>query len=73
MLGPQEARWAVGYWLAALGHCLLSSHAQRRNNKKKLDVLKDGEQTCPKELIISREGSNDSTAPLPSSCFFSPF
>lgn len=41
MLGPQEARWVVGYWLAALGRCLLSSRAQRRNNEKKLDILTD--------------------------------
>lgn len=67
MLGPQEARWVVGYWLAALGHCLLSSRAQRRNSKKKLDILTEKVKLAPRnsKLLISRKQSDNNIIPSP--------
>jgi hypothetical protein len=66
MVGPQEVGWVVG-WLVAVGCGVLSSCAQRRNNKKKLDVLTVGEdQTCPKELDESLESGLAMTWPLSS-------
>jgi hypothetical protein len=40
----------VGCWLIAVGWGLLSSHAQNRNNKKKIRYPDDEFQTCSKEL-----------------------
>ena len=49
--------WLVGCLLAAVGHSLLSTHAQRRNNKKKLDILMVKIKLAPKNSVplISRK------------------
>jgi len=36
--GPGEG-WVVVYWLNRVGHFLLNSHEQRRNRKKKFNIL----------------------------------
>ena len=65
--------WLVGCLLAAVGHSLLSTHAQRRNNKKKLDILMVKIKLAPRNLVplVNRKLSNNNIAPFPLYPFFS--
>ena len=52
--------------LVVVGHGLLNSHIQRRNNKKKLNILKVKIKLAPKELDVRNQQGliNNNVAPF---------
>ena len=56
-----DTKRGTGCWLAAVCHSFLNSHAQRNNNKKKLDGLMVNIKLAPKNStsLISRKSSTE--------------